>query len=268
MESKTIFYSWQSDDPKTNEYIQKALETVIVKLTNDPTIEVSPRLDSDTKHIPGSPEIPTTILSKIDSCDVFVADISFIGEHNRRMLVNQNVLFELGYNMGKHSYANTLLLFNKDSGQINELPFDLRSKRVIGFSIKNDPYGNKLIKKIIEQLRIQFQNNTTTPATTTMQQSNPSLDEDEMAMMKYFAKMSGEKRVMVSRTMGGIYLTPIGPIEEALAHQLEERMTEEEMVANLESLQQKGFLKVDYGSKGTPNYAPTKTGFALIKTLQ
>lgn len=268
MKQPTIFYSWQSDDSKTNSYIQASLEETIDAITTDPMLEARPRLDQDTKHVPGAPDIPSTIITKIENCDIFIADISFVGQYKNRMLVNQNVLFELGYNMGRHSADNTILLFNADRGRVTDLPFDLRTKRVIKFSINSDPDGKKLTKELQKALQLQFSHPVqTNGAQPTTPVPKDGLDEDESLIMEYFANMQDEKRIMVSRTMSGVYLAPVGKVETEIANKLTRQMSESEIVANLESLKEKGLLKVFYGNKGTPNYEPTKAGFKLMKSL-
>jgi len=98
--ASTIFYSWQSDLPNaTNRgFIQKALERAARSIRDDTSIHVEPVVDRDTTGVPGSPDIATTILQKIDNCDVFVCDVSIINSgHDQRPTPNPNVLFELGY---------------------------------------------------------------------------------------------------------------------------------------------------------------------------
>jgi hypothetical protein len=75
-----IFYSWQSDLPNaTNRsFILKALENAAKDIAADETINVEPVIDRDTKGIAGAPDIAKTIFEKIDSADVFVADVSII----------------------------------------------------------------------------------------------------------------------------------------------------------------------------------------------
>ena len=95
-----IFYSWQSDtDPRLNRFmILNALESAAESVSADPTIEVEPIIDRDTKDELGAVPIRETILKKIDSCDVFVADITATNKNDEGELSpNPNVLFELGY---------------------------------------------------------------------------------------------------------------------------------------------------------------------------
>ena len=89
---RVIFYSWQSDDKKSKKFIEKCLKNAIKSLGNDSVFEPRPILDDSTKGKMGAVDIPATIMEKIDNCDVFVADLSFIGEYNNRKFVNQNVL--------------------------------------------------------------------------------------------------------------------------------------------------------------------------------
>ena len=75
-----IFYSWQHDLPNaTNRgFIQTALEAATKTIREDDSIHVEPVVDRDTAGVPGSPDIASTILAKIDQAQVFVCDVSII----------------------------------------------------------------------------------------------------------------------------------------------------------------------------------------------
>ncbi|MFB8831971.1 hypothetical protein ACE0DR_27900 [Azotobacter sp. CWF10] len=75
----TIFYSWQNDlDPKLNRFfIRDCLKEALRKLNKEPEYSEAVRLDSDTSGVPGTPDIASTIFSKIDNSLVFIADISY-----------------------------------------------------------------------------------------------------------------------------------------------------------------------------------------------
>ena len=77
----TVFYAWQSDSPgKVNRYlIRDALQEAIDRVGRELQIEDALALDMDTQGVPGSPEIANTILAKIKSCAVFVADVTYVG---------------------------------------------------------------------------------------------------------------------------------------------------------------------------------------------
>lgn len=101
MTSCTGFYSWQSDLPNaTNRgFIQTALERAVASIHNDDSIEIEPVIDRDTIGVPGSPDITSTIFTKIEQAQVFVCDVSLINleSSDSRKTPNPNVLIELGY---------------------------------------------------------------------------------------------------------------------------------------------------------------------------
>ena len=79
-----VFYAWQSDSPSSDNrnFIESALNSAIKNMHRTGSIQVSPRLDKDTKDVPGIPDIANMILEKIQASDVFVADITFVGKTN------------------------------------------------------------------------------------------------------------------------------------------------------------------------------------------
>ena len=139
---RKIFYSWQSNHPKTRRHIEKALREAIQEISDTPELENSPRaveLDKDTKDVVGAVNIGVTIKEKINNCGIFLADVSIIDrDKSGKGIVNQNVMFELGYAIGKHTEEKVIQVANTDLGKIEELPFDIAHQRTIGFSIKED----------------------------------------------------------------------------------------------------------------------------------
>ncbi len=131
-----VFYSWQSDLPNSTNrgFIQKALENAAKSISDDDSIEVEPVIDRDTSGVPGSPDIATTILQKIDEAGAFVADISIINLGGKRLTPNPNVLIELGYAMKTLGFQKIILVMNIAFGQPEILPFDLRMRRVITYN--------------------------------------------------------------------------------------------------------------------------------------
>lgn len=141
-----VFYSWQSDLPnKTNRgLIEDALVKACKELSAD--LELAIRVDADIQGESGSPDIAATILDKIDKATVVVADVSIIGvapitgggADDKRAVPNPNVMFELGY--ARHSLGSkrVIMICNTSYGKIEELPFDIRGKGVVGYSFKAD----------------------------------------------------------------------------------------------------------------------------------
>ena len=95
--AETVFYSWQSDLPnKTNRsLIESALTRALQSIVDDVHLQAAPRLDQDTRGVPGSPDIASTILSKIDAASAFVGDVSLVTESEAdRPSPSPNVLIE------------------------------------------------------------------------------------------------------------------------------------------------------------------------------
>lgn len=144
---KTIFYSWQSDLPNSTNrsFISKCLENAVLELTEDLMIEAV--IDRDTKDVIGTPDIASSIFSKIDIANIFVADVSFINSNSKqKKCPNPNVLIELGYAAKSLGWDKIICVFNSDYGKIEELPFDLRFRRPVSYSISNP--SNKTKDKI------------------------------------------------------------------------------------------------------------------------
>jgi len=135
-----IFYSWQSDLP--NNTNRGFIETVILKaiknIKSTEAYELEPSFDRDTQGIPGAPNITQAILDKIKTCDAFVADISIVTgdkEKNQRPSPNPNVLLELGYAIALLGWEKIILFSNDVYGTDEDLPFDIRQHRRIGYEL-------------------------------------------------------------------------------------------------------------------------------------
>ena len=134
---RIVFYSWQSDLPNaTNRgFIQAALESAAETIAGDDTLAVEPVIDRDTEGVAGSPDIASTIFSKIDAADVVVADVSIVSELSaKRHSPNPNVMIEVGYALKALNFERVILVFNSAFGKIDDLPFDLRMRRLVVYS--------------------------------------------------------------------------------------------------------------------------------------
>lgn len=142
----TIFYSWQSDLPSSNtrNLIQDSISAAVKALKN--TVAVN--ADRDMKGVYGAPDIVQTILSKIDDCDLFVADVSAVTVYQpvdkdgnvvdrTKAAPNPNVLFELGYAVQSVGWDNIICIMNEDYTQGGEIPFDIEHNRLTKFSLKD-----------------------------------------------------------------------------------------------------------------------------------
>lgn len=142
----TIFYSWQTDLPNstTRGLIESSINAAVKALKDTVTVEA----DRDTKGVYGSPDIVQTILSKIDTCDIFVADVSPVATYHPmdndgkfserlKMAPNPNVLLELGYASHVIGWENVICIMNEDYLGGAEIPFDIAHHRLTRYSLKD-----------------------------------------------------------------------------------------------------------------------------------
>lgn len=151
-----IFYSWQSDLPKGCNLngIRQSLRNAANEIENN--IEnIRIELDEATRNTSGSPNIPLTIFDKIDSCDVFICDVTTINHDNsdNRKMPNPNVLIELGYAISALGWGRIIMVFNTNYGSFpDDLPFDIDRHRTTVFSIKdkNDKGGKSQLSSVLK----------------------------------------------------------------------------------------------------------------------
>lgn len=111
-----------------------AIETAIEKLNAEKDIiepEREVTLDHDRKDVPGSPDLARVILEKIAASNVFIADVTPVGETASdppKMLINSNVAIELGYSLATVTDRGLIMVMNRHFGDRADLPFDLAHK--------------------------------------------------------------------------------------------------------------------------------------------
>jgi hypothetical protein len=150
---RIIFYIWQSDLGSANRnFIQRALEDAAKAIKTDDTLDIEPIIDRDTAGVPGSPEIAKTIFEKIADADVVVADVSIINrESGGRPSPNPNVLIEAGYALSAIGHERIILVFNTAFGKVEDLPFDLRPRRVTKYHIPQDAADRSAERKKLQR---------------------------------------------------------------------------------------------------------------------
>lgn len=161
---RTIFYSWQSDLPNNSNrgFIESCLIKAI-KLVNDIVpFQLEFNIDRDTQSEIGTPNILDSIFKKIERSKVFIADISIINPDSEyRKCPNPNVLIELGYAARVLGWERVFCFYNTDFGNIEDLPFDLRQRRPIQYSLKgkNKSEVRNSISKILAESIVQLHKN-------------------------------------------------------------------------------------------------------------
>lgn len=130
-----VFWSWQSDTPaKLNkEFVKQALNAALEQVSADLQLSEAerPEVDHDTKGEAGLVEIVATIFKKIEESEVFVGDVTFVGQTAaEKKLPNPNVMIELGHALTSRGAERIILVANAAFGfKPEDLPFDLRHRR-------------------------------------------------------------------------------------------------------------------------------------------
>lgn len=150
-----IFYSWQSDLPKNQNlnFIETSIKDALKKLRQQKPISLDIKLYKATRNLAGSPDIAESIFDKIGNSNIFIADISIINkDYELRKTPNPNVLVELGYAARSLGWEKIICVYNKDFGNYNDLPFDLRNRRILDYTSKNgkDELSRKIESAISE----------------------------------------------------------------------------------------------------------------------
>jgi hypothetical protein len=108
-------------------------------------------LDRDTMNLYGTPDIADSIFLKIARSKIFVADVSIINTaEGDRKCPNPNVLIELGFAARVLGWERIFCIYNLDYGSFEDLPFDLRQRRPIAYSIKK--FGKEKCRNDISRI--------------------------------------------------------------------------------------------------------------------
>jgi hypothetical protein len=154
----SVFYSWQSDTrPAGNRtLIHNALETAIADLRGFGNPKLDLVLDRDTVGVTGSPDISSTIFAKINASAAVVADVTLVDDKSeKRRFPNPNVLIELGYAIKSIGLSRVVMVQNTFFGEVEDLPFDLRGKRILTYtSDPNVSIRADITKTLAAQLRM------------------------------------------------------------------------------------------------------------------
>lgn len=132
-----VFYSWQSDLPSPTNAgaIRDALRAAATEIEAR-SDGLAIQLDEATRNTSGSPNIAATIFKKIDSCEIYVADITIVTASGApRPCPNPNVLIELGYAIAQVGWERIVLLYNDAIGSFpSDVPFDIVQNRVAKYT--------------------------------------------------------------------------------------------------------------------------------------
>ena len=257
MDKITIFYSWQSENKTIKNYITDTLAGVVNYINDNSGKEFTVEVDKDTAKKLGSPNIPKTIEEKIDSCDIYIADMSIVGEIKQKKLINQNVMYETGYAIARKGDSHCILLQNSDDCIPNELPFDIAQRRLLIYSGKD----KNLKQKLLEILPIYVEN------ARLMRKSHLNEEADikgwSIDILNLFKSIEGEKRIIVSKA-GCIRINVFGLYNDDIYKKLTSHQDPQEIRAAIRDLVEKDYLEEFFGSSGTPNYRLLQKGYDYI----
>lgn len=130
MHKLTLFFSWQSDVEGNHSNIQKSLIHVCNNLRENKLFDIE--YDESTSGMSGSPEISSSVLTKIQNCDMFVADLTPVVSTDNKLFPNSNVMLELGVAKASISDAVILLLYTGEV-ETSKMPFDINHQRLSKF---------------------------------------------------------------------------------------------------------------------------------------
>lgn len=172
----TIFYSWQSETE--SQYNHSLIGGCIQKAMNN--IENSGQLkgvffnplQESTKGEAGSPDIVQSIENGLNSCDIFIGDLTITNKYPwvfeqleknpdlpYRFNPNSNVYGEYNWAFGRLGYKKIIAVMNSFYGNPKEnpeiLPFDIRQKR---FPFLYECHNEGQIESSKSSLTIDFEN--------------------------------------------------------------------------------------------------------------
>ena len=261
--NRTVFYCWQSNDKETRQAIQKNLKGAIESIANsiDDVKTDVPIFDSDTRGVIGAVDITTTIEAKIRNCSIFVADISLVDEgKDGRKYINQNVAYELGLAVGALGWERIVLVFNEDSGKIEELPFDINHHRSLKFSHKKETRLKDGFVEILQEYLEKI---------AELQLTELGMEPIEATLiLAMFNNKVGRNQLLVAPTMDDINIKLCGSGEKLVIDDIFKDISHTEIIAVLNDLVKRDLLVSKLSSNGLYTiYSLAKEGFVIARKL-
>ena len=156
----TLFYSWQSDEKKSRQILEKALLLACEELEQKEGIVIE--IDHSTLGETGMQSIDQTILRKIDNCDLFLADITPVCNYTQQLgngqtvtkeVPNCNVLLELGYAMSALGVDYLIPVAHNGKWIPQNMPFDINHRTLFIFDSSNCNLSEQILS-YIEHIRV------------------------------------------------------------------------------------------------------------------
>jgi hypothetical protein len=144
-----IFFCWQDHLPKKLHrfLIRDALDRAITRVQDElpEGLDCVLRRDEATNDRAGSVDIANTILQKLNSSTVVVGDVTPVLSDLKKewFYPNPNVMTEIGYAARAIGWNRILCLYNEATYKAEQLPFDIRHRRVTGFACADESQRKK-----------------------------------------------------------------------------------------------------------------------------
>lgn len=150
-----VFYSWQSNLPNSTNrgFIQTCIENAIASISKEGSIV--PRMEQGAQGVAGSKSLHAAIIRKIEASTLFIADVSLVGGPESS-LANSNVMYELGYATHCLGEDRVLLVCNTAYGKIENLPFDIKHKIVLGYHLVEADKKAEARKSLASRIETQI----------------------------------------------------------------------------------------------------------------
>lgn len=163
-----IFFSWQMDSPKYENY------SYLNNVLSDSAKVLSKKLEkeivvsSDSRDEDGGDSIDVAVVRKISLCDYFVADITSVREIEitdaegkvvkKKLIPNPNVMYELGYAVSTLGWNRVILVWNDKCGNKDFAPFDIRNHISLSYYRDEDDKSKNRGLSIIGLLEDKIEN--------------------------------------------------------------------------------------------------------------
>ena len=146
-----IFFCWQDHLPKKFhrflicDAIDRAISRVQDELPDG--LECILRRDEATNDRAGSVDIANTILQKINTSTVVIGDVTPVLSNPDKgwFYPNPNVMAEVGFSARALGWNRIICLYNEAACKAEQLPFDIRHRRVTGYACADQSHRKKAV---------------------------------------------------------------------------------------------------------------------------
>ncbi|MBO7417748.1 MAG: hypothetical protein J6U14_02270 [Bacteroidaceae bacterium] len=144
-----IFYSWQSDNKEAKKTLRKALDAVAKQLKGD-NIALEIVEGGGGK---GFISIEDAVRMKIQKCDIFVGDVTPIGNVSlkSKLLPNANVMYEMGIATESMTSDRIIAVAMAGEWKVEDMPFDFNHYSMLRYAGADDL--KTLTSKIKERIK-------------------------------------------------------------------------------------------------------------------